>query len=119
MAQRVDSGRGLRTPGGTQPTDAAETSDRGRPCGHCGNRPGRTADNGNVHHRRPCPVSGQNGAWTVGPSTREAPWTAAVLPQDREEGVEDLLDTLKQCVERIDRYRRLGQRVGESNTRPG
>jgi hypothetical protein len=50
---------------------------------------------------------------------REAPWTAAVLPQDREDCVEDLLDTLKQCVERIDRYRRLGQRVGESNTKAG
>jgi hypothetical protein len=50
---------------------------------------------------------------------REAPWTAAVLPQDREECVEDLLDTLKQCVERVDRYRRIGQRVGESNTKAG
>jgi hypothetical protein len=50
---------------------------------------------------------------------REAPWTPAVLPQDREDCVEDLLDTLKQCVERVDRYRRLGQRVGESNTKAG
>jgi hypothetical protein len=50
---------------------------------------------------------------------REAPWTAAVLPQDQEERVEGLLDTLKQCVERLDRYRRLGQRVGESNTKAG
>jgi Restriction Enzyme Adenine Methylase Associated len=50
---------------------------------------------------------------------REAPWTAAVPPQDREECVEGLLDTLKQCVERVDRYRRLGQRVGESNTKAG
>jgi hypothetical protein len=33
--------------------------------------------------------------------------------------VHDLLDTLKQCVERVDRYRRLGQRVGESNTKAG
>jgi hypothetical protein len=33
--------------------------------------------------------------------------------------VEGLLDTLKQCVERVDRYRRLGQRVGESNTKAG
>jgi hypothetical protein len=33
--------------------------------------------------------------------------------------VQDLLDTLKQCVERVDRYRRLGQRVGESNTKAG
>lgn len=33
--------------------------------------------------------------------------------------MQDLLDTLKQCVERIDRYRRLGQRVGESNTKAG
>jgi Restriction Enzyme Adenine Methylase Associated len=33
--------------------------------------------------------------------------------------VEDLLDTLKQCVQRIDRYRRPGQRVGESNTKAG
>jgi hypothetical protein len=33
--------------------------------------------------------------------------------------VPDLLDTLKQCVERIDRYRRLGGRVGESNTKAG
>jgi hypothetical protein len=47
------------------------------------------------------------------------PLSATRPPQDQEEGVEDLLDTLRQCVERIDRYRRLGQRVGESNTRPG
>jgi predicted type IV restriction endonuclease len=33
--------------------------------------------------------------------------------------VHDLLDTLKQCLERVDRYRRLGQRVGESNTKAG
>jgi hypothetical protein len=33
--------------------------------------------------------------------------------------VQDLLDTLKQCVERIDRYRRPSQRVGESNTKAG
>jgi Restriction Enzyme Adenine Methylase Associated len=38
---------------------------------------------------------------------------------DQEELVQDLLDTLKQCVERVDRYRRLGQRVGESNTKAG
>ena len=62
------------------------------------------------------PMSGRREAWTVRPSMREAPWTAAVPPQDREDCVEDLLDTLKQCVERLDRYRRLGQRVGESNT---
>jgi hypothetical protein len=42
-----------------------------------------------------------------------------VLPHDREESVQDLLDTLKQCVERIDRYRRPSQRVGESNTKAG
>jgi hypothetical protein len=39
--------------------------------------------------------------------------------QDREESVQDLLDTLKQCVERLDRYRRPSQRVGESNTKAG
>jgi Restriction Enzyme Adenine Methylase Associated len=50
---------------------------------------------------------------------REAAWIAAVLPQDREDYMEALLDTLKQCVERLDRYRRLGQRVGESNTKAG
>jgi hypothetical protein len=33
--------------------------------------------------------------------------------------VQDLLDTLKQCVERLDRYRRPSQRVGESNTKAG
>ena len=33
--------------------------------------------------------------------------------------MQELLDTLKQCVERVDRYRRLGQRVGESNTKAG
>jgi hypothetical protein len=38
---------------------------------------------------------------------------------DQEELVQDLLGTLKQCVERVDRYRRLGQRVGESNTKAG
>jgi hypothetical protein len=38
---------------------------------------------------------------------------------DREESVHDLLDTLKQCVERVDRYRRPSQRVGESNTKAG
>src|SRR5512132_626989 len=38
---------------------------------------------------------------------------------DREESVQDLLDTLKQCVERLDRYRRPSQRVGESNTKAG
>jgi hypothetical protein len=42
-----------------------------------------------------------------------------VSAHDREECVEGLLDTLKQCVERVDRYRRLGQRVGESNTKAG
>jgi hypothetical protein len=41
------------------------------------------------------------------------------LPLDREESVHDLLDTLKQCVERVDRYRRPSQRVGESNTKAG
>ena len=34
-------------------------------------------------------------------------------------GPGDLLDTLKQCVERLDRYRRPSQRVGESNTKAG
>ena len=33
--------------------------------------------------------------------------------------MQDLLDTLKQCVERLDRYRRPSQRVGESNTKAG
>jgi hypothetical protein len=33
--------------------------------------------------------------------------------------MQDLLDTLKQCVERIGRYRRPSQRVGESNTKAG
>jgi Restriction Enzyme Adenine Methylase Associated len=42
-----------------------------------------------------------------------------VSAQDWEESVRDLLDTLKQCVERLDRYRRPGQRVGESNTKAG
>jgi predicted type IV restriction endonuclease len=33
--------------------------------------------------------------------------------------VQDLLDTLKQCVERLDRYRRPSQRVGESQHQAG
>ena len=33
--------------------------------------------------------------------------------------MQELLDTLKQCVERLDRYRRPSQRVGESNTKAG
>jgi Restriction Enzyme Adenine Methylase Associated len=33
--------------------------------------------------------------------------------------VHDLLDTIKQCAERLDRYRRPSQRVGESNTKAG
>ena len=33
--------------------------------------------------------------------------------------MQDLLDTLKRCVERLDRYRRSSQRVRESNTKPG
>jgi hypothetical protein len=33
--------------------------------------------------------------------------------------MQDLLDTLKQCVERLDRYRWSSQRVRESNTKAG
>jgi predicted type IV restriction endonuclease len=49
---------------------------------------------------------------------REAPCTTA-RRHDQEESVQGLLDTLKQCVERLDRYRRPSQRVGESNTKAG
>ena len=31
----------------------------------------------------------------------------------------ELYDAVKQCVERVDRYRQLRQRVGESNTKAG
>jgi hypothetical protein len=33
--------------------------------------------------------------------------------------MQGLFDTLKQCVERLDRYRRSSQRVRESNTKAG
>jgi Restriction Enzyme Adenine Methylase Associated len=46
-------------------------------------------------------------------------WATAALCLDGEECVQDLLDTLKQCVERLDRYRRTSKRVGESNTKAG
>ncbi len=44
------------------------------------------------------------------------------VPHGREDGeqrVNDLLDTLKQCVDRLGRYRSLGRRVGEQNTKAG
>jgi hypothetical protein len=50
---------------------------------------------------------------------REAPGPRPCCRLDREESVQDVLDTLKQCVERLDRYRRPSQRVGESNTKAG
>ncbi|MFJ4513050.1 hypothetical protein [Streptomyces sp. NPDC088816] len=36
-----------------------------------------------------------------------------------EQRMDGLLDTLKQCVERLDRYGSLGRRVGEQNTKAG
>src|SRR6266545_410653 len=68
---------------------------------------------------QPASIASQQGrSWTV---TRPCGKLHAPRPaaHDREELVHDLLDTLKQCVERVDRYRRLGQRVGESNTKAG
>jgi hypothetical protein len=41
------------------------------------------------------------------------------LPLDREESVHDLLDTLKQCVERVDRYRRQASAWVSPTPRPG
>lgn len=39
--------------------------------------------------------------------------------EDGEQRMDDLLDTLKQCVDRLVRYRSLGRRVGEQNTKAG
>jgi hypothetical protein len=47
---------------------------------------------------------------------REAPSPRSAA-HDREESVHDLLDTIKQCAEGLDRYRRPSQRVGESTTK--